>query len=156
MNQVDYSKAKLLAHETRFVAIFMRFEFALKAAGFCNKEAKYTKVDWAELDKALGEEFFFCEKTQTVAKLLISEPPKKQIITGGNLDWKDWENRPRKTSDLITAVCGVRNNLLHGGKHSDEDDSERNKILINEALEVIELMLCRLDHGVRAHFEDKF
>jgi len=157
MTKIDFGKAKLTDQEAEFVAVFMRLEFALKEAGFCTGAA-WAAVDWKSVARSLGDEFYSVVSDTGVADLMLRKPAKRQVVRQGALGWED-RPMPRDTESLVAAIRSVRNNLLHGGKHGDEDanpeDAHRNGRLVTEARCVIEMMLFQLGE-TRAYFEGKY
>ena len=131
-----------------FTKIFMRFEFALKAAGFVRaRKYESAEVDWNKLQAALGREFYDRVVQNKEIGTLIRQPPSHQIVVCHGdqcrLDWREAE--PVQNLDqLLGAVRRVRNNLFHGGKSGDIDHA-RNDDLIAQAIIVIELALNEED-----------
>ena len=129
--------------------IMMRFEYALKDAGFISNHANgAVKVDWDSFaNHGLSRQFFGIVNSSGFAKTLITNPPSRQIVRFGCLDFDDAAS-PTDNQQLIGAVCRVRNNLFHGGKSGDRDH-ERNDELISDAIYVIE-------EAIKSHTEVKF
>ena len=157
MSDIDFSHAQLPPHATKLLATFLRFEFALKEAGF-GPEYGDAQVEWGRVTKRLGAAFFTRIKESGRADALIRRPPKKQITRGHSLEWEH-KDSPDTISDLFEAVRRVRNNLVHGGKSGDPDydpdDPHRNEKLIREAQWVVEQALYEL-HDVRGYFEGRY
>lgn len=48
---------------------------------------------------------------------ILNEPPKKQFIAGGVMEWRDVVPSTNSKSDtLFQYIRRIRNNLFHGGK----------------------------------------
>jgi hypothetical protein len=87
------SRVAELPHQdlvSHFVAIFSRFEYALKASNFVKPSKKQAEADWDAFAKNLD-----ClrgcrdERTRRAIVYLDSEPPLKQVIIAGGIGWKD-------------------------------------------------------------------
>ena len=150
--KIDFKHATLSGDQTHFIATFLRFEFALKEAGYCQPNGG-AAVDWPKVADELGEKFLELLRAENIANTLINHPPKKQVVQNSTLDWKDIEP-VQNTQGLLEAVRRTRNNLLHGGK-SYEPSSERDRKLIAESQAVIERILLQLD-SVRDFFERRY
>lgn len=130
-----------------FFGAFSRFERALKRAGFATARESRVSADWDCFGRTLrkltpGQ----CGPVLQVSKYLQENPPKKQIIHNGQLDWCDAPDP--SLSDLeqiLVYVRRVRNNLFHGGKYPDPvgpiEEVARNKQLIQESLAVLVAVL---------------
>lgn len=149
---IDFKYATLSDEQAHFIATFLRFEFALKEAGFCQPNGA-AEVDWPKVANELDEEFLETIRAEKVADTLINHPPKKQIVQNNILEWKDIEP-VQNTQGLLESVRRTRNNLLHGGK-SYEPNNERDRTLIAEAQAVTERVLLKLD-PVLVFFEGRY
>ena len=50
-------------------------------------------------------------------ELILKEPPKKQFIANGLIEWKEVAPATNSRSDaLFQYIRRIRNNLFHGGK----------------------------------------
>lgn len=132
--------------------VMMRFEFALKDAGFLSANTNGSvKVDWDSFaNHGLPRKFFDNVKSSGFAKTLLTKPPSRQLVRYGSLDFDDAKS-PIDNQQLIGAVCRVRNNLFHGGKSGDRDHA-RNDELVSDALYVIKEAI-KSHKEVRARFE---
>jgi hypothetical protein len=123
-----------------FFKTFARFEYALKDADYhCgNGEAK---PDWCKFAKSVETLFeeSSSEELRAAMKYFMNDPPKKQVVKDGKLDWDDCRPSGNLKSDLVlTYVRRVRNNLFHGGKfHKHLLNSERNEKLMTYSLVVL-------------------
>lgn len=81
-------------------------------------------------------------------KFLLEQPPRKQVLQNGRLEFikQEIEHGQRSTQQLLKMVRTVRNNLFHGGKYSPDGEVEqgRNEQLVTASLDV--LKQCRLLH----------
>ena len=68
---------------------------------------------------------------------LESEPPRRQAVSGHDIDWKDTSigNGEQHENYVLRLVRIVRNNLFHGGKYpipvGPMEDVGRNRELLN-------------------------
>lgn len=157
MVEIDLDRAKLSEGAVKFIATFLRFEFALKEHGFCPEDGN-ALVEWGRVAKELGQTFYTSMQESGRAETIMRHPPKKQVSCDHRLEWKP-QDPPANVHELFEAVRRVRNNLLHGGKSGDpEDDPEdphRNEKLIKEAQWIIEQALHQMVE-VRNHFEGRY
>src|SRR5437868_14822331 len=113
-------------HEDRervfgFVAIFSRFESALKRTTFV-KRGNYdqAEADWdAYADSVTAEVAnLFEPRLVTACGDLLSRPPEKQVVEGQSVTWRSNPRRNNETDVryLLRVVRDVRNNLFHGAK----------------------------------------
>ena len=128
----------------RLFALFSRFEFALKRAGYTIKGQQDAQPCWDTLAGRLGEPFFKAVLALPEASTLIQHPPRKQIVReDGSLGWKPeppaFPTQPDSIHRLFVCVRTVRNNLFHGGKIPF--DTDRDEALINSALAILEFTL---------------
>ncbi|MBF0267560.1 MAG: hypothetical protein HQL44_03095 [Alphaproteobacteria bacterium] len=126
---------------TKFFAVFSRFEFALKQAGYLEShvDGKNAEPGWDCFARNLTDTFFQTVKESDSAKVLFDKPPKKQIVQGNSIDWKVGRDII-DIKELFLAVRCVRNNLFHGGKFQTGpvEEPSRDKALLNACLFVLE------------------
>lgn len=106
----------------QFFVYFARFEYAMKCSGYLKSSNGFAEADWDKLGNYLHDNNFNRARTselQTSINYLTSNPPRKQVVKNGLLDW----GKPVEQADLerfsryiLRIVCIVRNNLFHGGK----------------------------------------
>lgn len=104
-------------------------------------------ADWEKFardhDKSFDRER--TEDLDTAVEYLLHEPPLKQVLNNGALDWKSTkvENVPLFLQ-LIRSVGRVRNNLFHGGKFPSMDviDPGRNTDLLKSSIVILQECLC--------------
>lgn len=153
MDEINLDRAKLSESMVKFIATFLRFEFALKEAGFIPKDGG-ASVEWGRVTKELGQTFYTSIRDSGNAETIMRRPPKKQVSRNHKLEWKP-QDPPANVHELLEAIRRVRNNLLHGGKsgdpEDDPDDQYRNEKLITEAQWIVEQVLHKMEE-VRIHF----
>jgi hypothetical protein len=134
-----------------FLAVFARYEFALKASGFA--EGDDAKAAWDRYARNIDAGLTQLNSAELTAAVdyLLGQPPKKQILVNGKLQWRDAPpdvHLPRAEQALL-MVRRVRNNLFHGGKFIPGD--ERDQVLVNHSLVVLQACLP-LDADVAAAY----
>ena len=119
--------------------IFLRFEYALKNSPDFRRSDADSRVspDWDAYANWLGHEFFKIVQQSLPESVLITQPPKSQILCDGKLDFVPVQS-PKNVQDLFGAIKRVRNNLFHGGK-SGSPDRDRDDKLIEDAICVLML-----------------
>lgn len=151
--------ASLPSEAISFFAVFCRFEYALKRAGYLKRDSVEGKMEIAEASwpkfASDFEKVFFKEiESSGKATTLLGEPPRRQVVVDHILQWEPVAPAKR-VQDLFGSVCRVRNNLFHGGKFAlgPEYGSERDQALLREARWVLEQALHR-QPKVQAYFEE--
>ena len=157
MDQIDFRQTELSLNAMKFMATFVRLEFALKENGYC-AQSRWSNVQWDKVANELGSTFYETVVSSTKAETILQHPPKKQIAQHQILQWEE-QAAPTNVSELLEAVRRIRNNQFHGGKsgHPDDapEDRQRREKLIAEAQWVIELILRRMPI-IRASFEGRY
>jgi hypothetical protein len=133
----------------QFFAVFSRFEYTLKRAGFVSGEkGHYAQANWdkfaaekleARMAHATSSEF---DEAQSY---LLHNPPQKQIVEPDNelgLGWKPNCKNPGEPDAqyLLRLVRNVGNNLFHGGKYPTlpvYESNLRNTRLIEACLGIL-------------------
>lgn len=136
-----------------FFAFFSRFEFALKDAGFCRRLQGRAAPDWKRFTTGVSS-IQIEPKTELdqAIDFLTQEPPLVQV---GAHDWEQRRLRGEsRMAKAVDAVQRVRNNLFHGGKHTDDSPPGRDEKLVRAALVVLRECLAQNDN-LRAAFEQK-
>lgn len=123
-----------------FFHVFTRTEYALKASGFNHGDGP-AKANWA-LFAGVIEAFVenpTSEEIRQAIEFILNDPPKKQFIAKGLIEWKDVAPTTTSRSDaLFQYICRVRNNLFHGGKFNGHWFApERSERLMNASLVVL-------------------
>ena len=74
---------------------------------------------------------------------VLNNPPKKQVIQNGLLEWNDSRPNTNSKADLVLLyVRRVRNNLFHGGKFNDHWFApERSEELLRYSLVILNACL---------------
>ncbi|MEW8437305.1 MAG: hypothetical protein AB2689_04025 [Candidatus Thiodiazotropha taylori] len=120
--------------------VFSRTEYSLKAAGFNNGDGA-AEANWRKF--ALVVEGFVAAPTSQQLKeaidFVLSEPPKKQVIRHGVIEWEVSEPTTDSQADkLLIYVRRVRNNLFHGGKFNGHWFApERSEALLKNSLIIL-------------------
>ena len=131
-----------------FFCAFSRFEYALKKAGFATGGKTRVSADWDCFGKTLRA--LSSEQYAPVLECcgyLRRQPPKKQVLRGGNLAWSDvTDTSLSDVEQILIYVRCVRNNLFHGGKFPMPDGPvegvARNKELVQDSLAVLHAVLA--------------
>lgn len=121
---------------------FSRFECALKECGYLKSFELGAKAEpnWDMFEDKYSDSYIQNQKVEKFIKL----HPKRQIVAHAKeLDWKPVGLNHCKSElcTLITMLKTVRNNLFHGGKHSDIEVED-----IDRILELLTLGKAALDH----------
>ncbi len=127
-----------------FFYIFSRLEYTLKKANYLKLSDRRANPDWDKFIRESDDPELFNQLSADVhVKYLIDNPPKRQIVANGKLDWKKGEKPVDSLAKLIRAVIRVRNNLFHGGKSPTPpiDGTERDEMLLRGALVVLRALL---------------
>ena len=127
-----------------FFRTFARMEYALKATRFLAGDEQQAKANWEKFAGEIQEPLTRADKeVRKAVYFILSEPPKKQVVIDGHLDWDSTLSSPGNEADrVLLYVRRVRNNLFHGGKFNGQwFDPERSGELINASL--IILKFCR-------------
>ena len=149
-----YNDAALHSIASKFFQVFSRSEYALKASGF-NKGDGVAEPSWKNFALAIESSISdppSGEITEAI-NFLLNEPPKKQFIAGGILEWRD---SPASTGnvadDLFVYIRRVRNNLFHGGKFNGHWFApQRSEKLMTSSLAVM-LWAIELKPDVKAAY----
>ena len=107
-----------LAYE--FLGTFARCEYALKCSAFAKGGNSSVEANWDAFAHSIDWHFrrIKNEEFQTAMKFLLAEPPRKQVLRNGRVDWKDSppdKNLP-KAQQVLLMIRRIRNNLFHGAK----------------------------------------
>lgn len=119
---------------------FARFEYALKATGY-HKGNGPAEPDWRRFAENISE--VFKQSTDVgfdeAVNYILNNPPKKQVIIAGKLDWIDYKPTTNLRSDLVLLyVRCVRNNLFHGGKFNRRwFEPDRSELLLQHSLTIL-------------------
>jgi len=134
----------------KFFLIFTRFEYALKRSGYVFSQRTgdkgYAEADWKKYCKDVEDDFEKCKckhlDLAEAVKYLEENPPKRQVLKDGKLEWAPMNHDGRDYESLIYAVKQVRNNLFHGDKQiSSPKDPSRDSELMKNSTIVLEHLL---------------
>ena len=133
----------------RFFKEFARCEYSLKVVGFRNGGDRSPSADWyafaGEIQASLLHAPSSKELQNAIAYYRLN-PPKKQVVKNGHLDWDDSLPSHKNEAELLLAlVCRVRNNLFHGGKFNGHWFQPQ------RSAELLEHGLVILAHSIEAH-----
>ena len=142
-----------------FLGTFACCEYALKGSGFARGNANSVDPDWDGFAKEIDWHFrrvkdqAFCE----AVNFLLSEPPRKQVLRNGHLEWKDSPpngNLP-KAQQVLLMVRRIRNNLFHGAKvwSPEYANRERDIKLLQAGLSVLKRCAV-INQGVHIAYEN--
>jgi hypothetical protein len=137
-----------------FFKEFSRSEYALKAAGFHNGDGN-AEANWTDFSKQV-EALIQMPDSKQLSKaidFIFGQPPKKQIICNGKIQWSDAHpSQKLKADNLLIYVRRVRNNLFHGGKFNGHwFEPERNEHLIQNCLVILKACIDSLDSTRKAY-----
>ncbi|MBD3667597.1 MAG: hypothetical protein HUJ16_06525 [Kangiella sp.] len=128
---------------------FSRFEFVLKENGFLKSEKAGANAEpsWDMFKERYKDEYIVSEEAHDLLKL----HPKRQVVSEGKeLDWMPVgiNHCNNDLCRVITMLSTIRNNLFHGGKHSDEevDDKERNLLLLTLGKKVLDQLAMQFGY----------
>jgi hypothetical protein len=134
--------------DAQFFRAFVRFEYALKEAGYYwhPEDDDSARFNWRCFARKMSEVqgLFDDASANPSIKHLIDNPPERRVVGNRGLEWR----RPlkiRNTRKLLGAVQRVRNNLFHGDKSAPRgaNDLARNEQLIRASMEVLRILLER-------------
>jgi hypothetical protein len=131
-------------------AVFSRFEYALKRAGFATGDQQKVAANWDKLAADLADVWnpHRTDELRKAVEYITQIPPRKQVLDNGTLKWVE-NVRPAAEpplQSLIIHIRAIRNNLFHGGKYPSAPPvaPERDTRLIQAALVILDecLSLC--------------
>lgn len=123
-----------------FFKLFARYEYALKVMKYTKTENGPAEANWDKFSNEIGCNIFTIDKDElkVAIKYLFDQPPKKQIVKNGELDWEHVNGSDTSPQALFSHIRRVRNNLYHGGKFNGRWFApERSKELISHSLTVL-------------------
>lgn len=143
-----------------FFSVFARFEYALKAAGFAAGVGhRRAEPQWSRFASVHGYDLMRSpdRDVQIAIATLVNDPPMVEMMSEENTVF--WATRPlagkNNGTRAIHAVQRVRNNLFHGGKHTNHSSPERDRDLVRASLVILSACL-ELDQRVRTEFYDEY
>lgn len=127
-----------------FMAIFSRFEYALKSSGYANGGPTNVSPAWDKFANEVHHKFVEIDDKplKLAVKFLLEKPPRKQVLMDNKLNFKEQiiDKKQYSTQQILLMVRTVRNNLFHGGKYcvGEENEPGRNQQLVESSLRVLE------------------
>lgn len=145
-----------LAYE--FLGTFARCEYALKGSGFAKGGTTSVEANWDAFAIAIDWHFrrVSDEAFKKAVLFLLTEPPRKQILRNGRIDWKVSPPDPNlpKAQQVLLMIRRVRNNLFHGAKiWSPEYDNRERDIRLVEAGLLVLKQCSSLNQEVQVAYE---
>lgn len=141
-----------------FLGTFARCEYALKCSGFAKGGANSVDADWDSFAREVDWHFRRLTDSdfRAAVDFLLTEPPRKQVLRNGHLEWKEAPPDPKlpKAQQTLLMVRRVRNNLFHGAKVWSPEYANRPRDirLLNAALVVLK-HCARLNQQVHIAYE---
>ncbi len=118
MKLEEYYRPRLAEAGYDLLAVFSRFEYAMKKGGF--RRENYPDAAWHTFAQRLPQEFFQRMVGSDQAKIYFEAPPDHLVTTDdGGVDWSGNPNVPHDTESLFQNIKTARNNLFHGDKTHD-------------------------------------
>ena len=143
----------------RFLALFARWECALKHCGFVRAGVfGQAEPDWRGFATNHEAAIAALKDPAFIAAcgVLSASPPRREELVGTTVEWRPNPRRPSETDGdyLFRVVRDVRNNLFHGGKFAGGGEPElaRDRQLIDSATVVLEKAAV-LNAAIRAMLE---
>ena len=120
---------------------FARIEYALKVAGFHNGEGK-AEPNWDKFASTIQGQLEHDGVIVEAVQYMKEQPPKKQVVRNGLLEWEAATPSASETHELLLCVRRVRNNLFHGGKFNGHWFApERSETLLRHSLSILDACL---------------
>ena len=133
MKLEEYYRPRLSEAGYNLLAVFSRFEYAMKKGGF--RREKYPDAAWHTFADHLPQNFFHKMKSSDQAQIYFQAPPDHLDATAdGGVDWSKVPLVPNDAASLFQSIKTARNNLFHGDK---KHDNNRDTQLIEAALFVL-------------------
>lgn len=141
MKLEEYYRPRLSEAGYDLLAVFSRFEYALKKGGF--RRENYPDAAWTTFAEQLPEQFFQKIQQGDQAKIYFETPPDHLIATAdGRVTWSGEPRVPNDAASLFQSIKTARNNLFHGDKkhdnHRDNRLMEAALVVLNEAFKEAE------------------
>jgi hypothetical protein len=142
-----------------FLGSFARCEYALKCSGFAKGNANSVEPDWYAFTKEVDWHFrrIKDEAFREAVQFLMTEPPRKQVLHDGRLQWKESspDRNLRKAQQVLLMVRRIRNNLFHGAKvwSPEYSNRERDIKLLQAGLAVLK-HCAQLNQRVHIAYEE--
>jgi len=144
LSTLDINREQLF----EFFVLYSRYEYALKRAGYIQKDVE---ANWDKFAKDIKGQFeaSTSDQLKSAVKYLRERPP----LLPPNWEVRTHNSRTYEEKIIIDAVKDVRNTLFHGGKypfHPVEDPS-RNQQVIESCIKVLWETLA-FHNEVRTYF----
>lgn len=141
-----------------FLGTFARCEYALKGSGFARGSENSVEANWDEFALSIDQHFSAVEDPafKEAVSFLLAEPPRKQVLRDGQVDWKDAppdRNLPQ-AQQVLLMVRRIRNNLFHGAKiWSPEYNNRERDIKLVKAGLIVMKQCIQISHEVHIAYE---
>jgi len=133
MKLEEYYRPRLADAGYDFLAVFSRFEYAMKKGWF--RRESYPDAAWPTFAEQLPQNFFQKMQSCEEAQIYFDAPPDHLVTTyNGGVAWSDAPLVPNDAASLFKSIKRARNNLFHGDKKHDND---RDTQLMTAALFVL-------------------
>lgn len=135
-----------------FLALFGRFEFALKENGYIKNQTTGASAEagWDDFVRRFEGSYHLTE----AAKSLISLNPRRQKVGPNGLEFHDvgFDDKPSDLGKVVRLLKTVRNNVVHGGKNTVTgwDNPERTSKLLASTTTILD-ELAHLG-GIGGHY----
>lgn len=130
-----------------FLAVFSRFEYALKVSNFRHPGNGEAKANWITFANTVANAFDLNRtgELRDAFDYLTHQPLRRFAVENNRLDWFPF-NLPPTASEaerVIRLVRQVRNNLFHGGKFARDPQSspDRDSRLVGASLVLLRELL---------------
>jgi hypothetical protein len=140
-----------------FFLLFSKLEYALKMAGF-NKGNGNAEANWNAFAESISDKFNRNNNAELTKGVdyILKNPPNKQIIKNGILEWSSTQPNSKSETDLLLQyICRVRNNLFHGGKYKGSllENPDRSEQLLTSCVTILTYCL-ELSPNVKEAFDE--
>jgi hypothetical protein len=138
----------------RLFGCFAYAEHSLKTSGYLRRGRAGAEADWDSYARSIAGRFRgdADHRFRTAWRLLIANPPRKQVVRNGQLDWQIVTRPPGTTDELygLLLVRRIRNNLFHGAKFlvGGEADFRRDRQLVEAAIAILEAAMKPPPRGI--------
>lgn len=116
---------------SEFLGVFARSEYALKSSGYAHGDQYGVQPRWDDFARDIDWHFRRVKLVsfRKAVEYLLTEPPRKQVLLNGHLQWKVAPPKPDlpKAVQTLLMVRRIRNNLFHGAKVWSPEYGPRNR-----------------------------
>ncbi len=143
----------------RFFESFARFECAMKETDFCRR-GPYNRAepDWKKFEATLASRLQPLDESELARAMtyLLTHPPQVQVFQDGKAAFQSAPLRGVTDGGRVCETLRrIRNNLFHGGKHTDHSPEERDAKLLRCGLLVLEAA-ADLDVHLRSVYRGEY